>query len=244
MPQPRLYVPASLNEHAKIELDAERAHYLGRVLRMKPGDALTLFNGDGDEYAATLGSLGRNSAALELKEKRDADVESPLQVRLVQGIARGERMDFVVQKATELGVREIVPVLTERAVVRLSDSRAERRQAHWRKIAVAACEQCGRNVIPEIVTPMTLTQHLDRAKDTALRIALVPEARSSLREAGYAEGLLEVLVGPEGGLAPAEIDAVAASGYRSCTIGPRILRTETAGIATLVAAQVLWGDLT
>jgi len=169
--------------------------------------------------------------------------ESPLAVTLVQGIARGERMDFVVQKATELGIARLVPVQAERSVVRLEAGRAQRRQAHWYGVAIAACEQCGRARLPVVDEAQPLPGWLGQPPTGALRLQLDPGAEQSLASAARGADAVELLVGPEGGLSPAEQAAAAAAGYRPCSLGPRILRSETAAIAALVVLQAISGDL-
>jgi len=212
------------------------------VLRLEAGDALTLFNGDGQDYPSRVAGFGRGTVEVAVEGRADARPESPLAVTLVQGIARGERMDLMVQKATELGVSAILPVTTSRSVVRLGGDTRERKLAHWRGIAVAACEQCGRARIPSIGVPVPLAESLG-ATTAGARLLLAPDASRSLVDAARGETSIEVLVGPEGGLEDGERAAALAAGYRACRLGPRVLRSETAAIAALAILQSVAGDL-
>jgi len=244
MPNARLFVPSRLEAGRPVELDADRAHYLGRVLRLRPGADLTLFDGSGVEYAAVIRRLQKDRAVLEVGKPSTPVTESPLSIRLVQCVARGERMDFVVQKATELGVREIQPVLSDRSVVRLDGERAAKRVEHWKRVAVSACEQSGRNRVPGIGAAVELAAFLAAPSDAALRVTLSPRGADRLsRVPGPKEGRVELLVGPEGGLSEDEIRASAAAGFRAFSLGPRILRTETAGMTALAILQSRFGDL-
>lgn len=244
MSRVRLFIPAPIQTGRAVELDAEQAHYLRRVLRMRAGDELTIFDGSGDEFPAAISELRRDRAVLDARRPRHRDAESPLRIRLVQGVSRGERMDFVVQKATELGVWEIQPVLTRRSIVRLSLERAGKRAEHWRRIAINACEQCGRNRVPAVTAPATLAEFLAGGTDAALRIALSPTASNGLDAAADpGGGVVELLVGPEGGLAEDEIADAGGAGFVSYSMGPRILRSETAGMTAIALLQARWGDL-
>lgn len=242
MPIHRLYVPAPLVAGAELRLDSERSHYVSRVLRARPGDALVLFDGRGGEHAARIAGLSKHAVTLSVGEHREGVPESPLHIHLLQGISRGDRMDWAVQKATELGVARIAPVLTEFSVVRLDDERALRRVAHWTKIAQAACEQCGRNVVPVIDPARRLGAVLDAAS-SATRILLQPGASRPLSAVSPAGDGIELLIGPEGGLSDSEREQAEAAGFEPRSLGPRILRTETAAIAALAILQAQLGDL-
>ncbi len=213
-----------------------------RVLRLEAGDAITLFNGDGHDYPSRITGVSRGTVEIAVEGRAAARPESPLAVTLVQGIARSERMDLMVQKATELGVAAIQPVATARSVVRLAGDMRARKLAHWRGIAVAACEQCGRARIPAIGAPAPLAECLGSPAAGA-RFMLAPDASLSLADAARGEASVEVLIGPEGGLEDGERESALAAGYRACRLGPRVLRSETAAIAALAVLQAIAGDL-
>ena len=238
----RIHVEIALAQGARVTVAGPAAAHARRVLRLEPGDPLTLFNGDGDDYPSRVVGFGRGTLEAEVEGRRPARAESPLAVTLVQGIARGERMDLLVQKATELGVSAIVPVATARSVVRLDADTRRRKLAHWRGIAVAACEQCGRARIPAIAEPTSLAERL-RAPGAGVRLQLSPDAEHSLAAAAQGLESVEMLVGPEGGLEDVEREAALAAGYRACRLGPRVLRSETAAIAALAVLQGIAGDL-
>jgi 16S rRNA (uracil1498-N3)-methyltransferase len=239
----RVHVDAALAEGARVMLAGAAAAHLRRVLRLEPGDAVTLFNGDGADYPSRIAGFGRGSVEVAVEGRSAARAESPLAVTLVQGIARAERMDLVVQKATELGVAAIAPIATARSVVRLEREARERRLAHWRGIAVAACEQCGRARVPAIEVPVTLAERLAAPAGSAARLLLAPEAESSLAAAAQGQASIELLVGPEGGLEDDERRAAIDASFRACRLGPRVLRSETAAIAALAVLQAVAGDL-
>lgn len=242
MPTRRVYVDRRLADGGTVRLDHDTAHYVGRVLRCRPGDAVTLFNGDGREYPSRIERIDRSGVHVEVGNAVARDVESPLTVRLIQCISRGERMDTVVQKATELGVRRISPVESERSVVRLDAARADKRLAHWRRIGISACEQCGRNVPPVIDPPGTLAAAL-AGDDDAVKLMPEPGADALLAAASVPRAGIAFLIGPEGGLTAAERRQAERAGFAAVSLGPRTLRTETAAITALTLAQVLWGDL-
>lgn len=225
----------------EIELPAEQAHYLTRVLRLKADAPLIVADGAGGEYDARLLAGGPRGARLALDGYRRIDRESPLALELVLGVSRGERMDLAVQKAVELGVTDLTPVLTARSVVQLDAARAARRQAHWAGIARSACEQCGRNRLVAVATPVALDEWLAAAPRRG--VVLDPDAERALADVAAPAGPFSMLVGPEGGLAPAEVTAAAAAGLQRVHLGPRTLRTETAALAAVCSAQLLWGDL-
>ncbi|QQX58544.1 16S rRNA (uracil(1498)-N(3))-methyltransferase [Pseudomonas chlororaphis] len=228
--------PLSLGEH---ELPEAQAHYIGRVLRMAEGDALQLFDGSGNEFRGTLLEVGKKRVVVRLDESFAGQVESPLQIHLGQGLSRGERMDWAIQKATELGVSEITPIFSERCEVRLKDERADKRLAHWRQVAVSACEQCGRSRVPVIHPPMLLADWIKQTQ-ADLKLVLHPVAEPLVSHAK--PETLAFLIGPEGGLSDTEVDQAQDAGFLPARLGPRVLRTETAPVVALAVAQQLWGD--
>jgi 16S rRNA (uracil1498-N3)-methyltransferase len=211
-----------------------------QVLRLHRGDALCLFNGDGRDYAATLSSAGRQGATARLTAAGEPEPASTLRTHLWFGISKGERMDYALQKAVELGVTSLTPVQTVRTVVRLQGDRMERRLAHWRGVMINACEQSGRSTLPQLRAPLTLPDLLaDRPRNGLL---LDPRAARSLPDLEPPGGGVTLLIGPEGGLTPEERSAALATGFTAIRLGPRVLRAETAPLAALAAMQVLWGD--
>jgi 16S rRNA (uracil1498-N3)-methyltransferase len=238
----RVYVEMPVGGRVHVELDGTAANHVSRVLRLRAGDPLILFDDTGGEYAAEVVAFGRDTVRVAVGEHRPSNRESPLRVTLAQGISRGERMDVVVQKATELGVWRIVPVTTQRTVVRLNEAKAADRLRHWRAIAVAACEQCGRNHVPQITPPMALQDFLVSGLPEGLRLLLNPEGGIRARDLPASDSAT-LLIGPEGGLAEAERSAAAAAQFTGLSLGPRILRTETAALAALAVIQQQLGDL-
>ncbi|SBT09525.1 Ribosomal RNA small subunit methyltransferase E [Candidatus Accumulibacter aalborgensis] len=231
---------------ARVDLPQRVAHHAVKVLRLRHGDGLTLFTGAGGEYSARIAGIEPARVSVEVLAWLATERESALSITLVQALQAGDRMDLTVQKAVELGVDRIVPVISRRGVVRLEDQRALRRVEHWRGVVAASCEQCGRNRLPEVAIPESLEHWLARAAERgALRLMLVPAAGHSLSmlPGPIADGRVELLIGAEGGLAPEEMQMAALAGFLSVRLGPRVLRTETAGLAALAAIQFLWGDL-
>lgn len=243
MQRHRLFIGQPISRNQYLEVDSDTAHYLTRVLRLKAGSELTIFEGNGYEYPAVVTEAGKHKTVLRAGEPVLRDVESPVSIRLIQGISRGERMDLVVQKATELGVHSIVPVVTEFTVVKLKPKRAQRRLDHWRKIARSACEQCGRNRLPEIAEPEPLTGYLQRPSSADFRLLLHPGASASVASLPDSATLVDLLIGPEGGLSSAERDTAATFGFTPVSMGPRVLRSETAALTALALVQARWGDL-
>lgn len=240
----RIFVPDALGEGQQIELPAQAVVHLTRVLRLEPGAALTLFNGAGGEYAATLLPAAGKHVHARITRHDAIERESPLEVTLLQGIARGERMDLIVQKATELGVARVLPVLAERSMVKLDAKQRERKREHWQSIANSACEQCGRNRVPQIGTPLPLGDSLDRLSGDSLRCLLAANGDHPLAKVA-AHGPrrpVVLLIGPEGGLADNEQEFARVNGFVACRMGPRVMRTETAGLAALAALQAVAGD--
>lgn len=245
MAPPRLFVDQPLSAGTDVVVHGDAARHAGRVLRCRPGDALTLFDGRGGEYAASIRQVTKGALELRVDEHRDGNAESPVAIHLAQGLARGDRMDTVIQKATELGVARITPLAAEFSVVRLTAARAASRVEHWRRVAIAACEQCGRNSIPIIDSPATLAELLKNQPPDTPKLILEPGAAGTLAAVVSAPAPAEVLllVGPEGGFSPEEIELARGSDCRSVDCGPRILRTETAAIVALALLQGGWGDL-
>ncbi len=238
----RLFVDRELGGDT-LSLDEGEAHYLGHVLRLQPGDELIVFNGRGEERHAAVGALQRRGAALELRAEHAALPESPLDLTLVQALPKADAMDLIVQKATELGVRTIVPVYGEFSVVRIDGERLDRRVEHWRRIARSACEQCGRHAPPNIVVPAALNDGLRELPGDVAKLALDPAAEGRLAAAPRTASGIAVAIGPEGGFSPSDWRQLDASGFARATLGPRVLRAETAAIAACAIAQALWGDL-
>jgi 16S rRNA (uracil1498-N3)-methyltransferase len=244
MNAPRVYVDLPLSPGSLIELPPSVAQHLAKVLRARSGDEIVLFTGDGQEFSAAVESIRGSRVIAAVGEGRVIDRESPLAVTLVQCIARGDRMDVIVQKATELGVARIVPVMSRRSVVRLDAEQAASKAEHWRGVAVAACEQCGRNRLPAIEAPRQLIRYLGEAQPSAARLLLEPDAGSSDNAALKIGAAVEMAVGPEGGFDGEELEAFRVSGFLSVALGPRVLRTETAAIAGLAWLQSRYGDFT
>ncbi len=246
----RLHVPTLQMEAAEVELPTAAAAHVVRVLRLRAGARLVLFDGSGTDFHAEITEIAGGRVRASILDRIAGLPESPLAVTLVQGVSRSERMDWTLQKATELGVHRIQPVLTARSVVRLDEQQGAKRLRHWEAVVVSACEQCGRSLLPQVETPTSLEQHLARAA-TGLRLMLHPLGEIALSEClarrtpTTADGApsLELLIGPEGGLGEEEVAAAQRAGYLGVRLGPRILRTETAGIAALAVLQALAGDL-
>jgi len=234
---PRLYVDAELRPQDRLVLPEHAAHHAARVLRLREGDLALLFDGRGGEYEARLSMPGRGQVAAEIGARRDAERESPLAVTLVQAVSSGEKMDFTIQKAVELGVAAIQPLLTSKSVVRLSAEREAKKLAHWKRVAIAACEQCGRNQIPEIREPVALERYRPSAGS---KILLSPSGSGKL--ADFAQGPVVLAAGPEAGFSDSDERFLLRAGFQPVRLGPRILRTETAALAALAALNALAGD--
>ncbi|MDD3449584.1 MAG: 16S rRNA (uracil(1498)-N(3))-methyltransferase [Gammaproteobacteria bacterium] len=240
---PRLYHPDNLHGLTTVELSKESAHYLGRVLRLTPASPIILFDGSGLEYPGRIEHLGRSDARVILEAPLRPAVESPLRIELQQGISRGERMDYTLQKAVELGVAALTPVITRRSVVQFDRARQEKRLQHWHGVIVAACEQSGRTCPPRLADITPLDDFL-RPGTGELRLLLDPEADTTARALPPPDsGRVTLLVGPEGGLDEEERALARQAGYVGVRLGPRVLRTETAGLAAIAVLQHLWGDL-
>ncbi len=242
-PLSRMYFSGALEVHGAGRIPPAEAHHLMHVLRLSAGDTLTLFDGRGTEYDALIEAIGKSGVEFRVLESRSVSRESPLEIRIAQGISSGERMDYTVQKAVELGVTLVQPLATHRSVVRLDSERAMRRVAHWQAVAAAACEQSGRNHMPRVAPVMALESWLAEARTyPATRLALLPLATIRLADLGRPSGPVWLLVGPEGGFTQEELQAAQSVGFETVRLGPRILRTETAAIAAVAAMQALWGD--
>ena len=239
---PRVYLPVPLARDAELELDERARHYVLQVLRLRAGAPLIIFNGEGAEHAARLATAEKRRATVQLEEAREPARESCLRIHLGLGISRGERMDYAIQKAVELGVAEITPLLSRRCVVRLDARRSARRREHWQGIVIGACEQCGRNRLPELHPPRAFDEWV-QSPESGQALILDPRASRTLPAIRPAPTRLRLAIGPEGGFADEEIGMARAGGFSAVRFGPRILRTETAVVASLAAAQTLWGDL-
>lgn len=241
----RVHVAGPLVSGQRVKLEGNAASHITRVLRLRVGAALVLFDGSGGEYGGSIDQAHGGEVIVAVGARADAERESPLPVTLAQGVSRGERMDLVVQKATELGVSHLVPVLTERSVVRLSAQQSDRKVNHWRAIVIAACEQCGRNRLPPVAAPVTLREFLagDAGAAPATRLLLSPSGTATLEDVPRPAAGVTVLVGPEGGLTDEEEQAAVTAGFTALRLGPRVLRTETAAIAALALLQREFGDL-
>ncbi|MGH8673808.1 MAG: 16S rRNA (uracil(1498)-N(3))-methyltransferase [Burkholderiales bacterium] len=235
---PRLHVAAGLRPGARLDLPDEAAHHATRVLRLRTGEAVTLFDGSGGEYEAQIASIGRSGVVVAVGAHHARECESPLSITLVQGLSGSDRMDFIIQKAVELGATAIQPVLTTKSVARLSRERSATKLIHWRRVVIAACEQCGRNRIPEVAAAIPLAQY--SPQDAAAKIVLLPQATNDLKR--LAQNPMTLAVGPEAGFDAAEEKLLAQKGFVPARLGPRILRTETAALAALAALNALQGD--
>lgn len=238
----RIYFASPDPRGGRCVLPPDAAHHATRVRRLREGDPITVFDGVGNEYAGTIFGVGRHGLEVDLGPAQAVSRESALDICLAQGISSGDRMDYTVQKAVELGVSRIQPLLTERSVVRLEGDRAARRREHWQAVVVSACGQCGRNQVPEVAPAMALRDWLAVLGEFAgVRLSLDPEGDVRLATIPPPRQLT-LLAGPEGGLAPAELLAVRQTGFTGLRLGPRTLRTETAAVAALAAMQAAWGD--
>lgn len=240
----RIYFPGEIPAHGVCALAPDQAHRVARVLRLAVGAEVVLFDGCGSEQSAVITQIAKAKVTLQVGGSRAVDRESPLAVMLAQGISSGERMDFTIQKAVELGVAAIRPLASHRSVVRLDAARALKRAAHWQAVAIAACEQCGRNTVPQVLPVLDFTDWLahDAQQAAELRVLLSPEGQVTLSALSRPSGRVTLLAGPEGGLSPQEQQDARNAGFTPVRLGPRILRTETAALAALSAMQMLWGD--
>lgn len=239
----RIFTPEPLHSPGMTTLYGTAASHVARVLRLRGGDVVVLFNGDGREHSGRVVTLRPGEVDVELLSSEGGAPDSPLPVTLLQGVARGERMDLVVQKATELGVARILPVLAARSVVRLDGRQAQRKLEHWRAVAVAACEQSGRSRLPAVEAPVPLEQALSLVPTQGCRFTLSPGAATPLAALARGTDSVSLLIGPEGGLTEAELGLATGAGFVPRSLGPRVLRTETAALAALAVLQAVGGDL-
>ena len=239
---PRIYTPQPLSVGTHLALEADAAHHLARVLRMGVDAPLTLFNGDGCEYVARIAAIDKKNVSVAIERSDSFERESPLSIQLGIAVSKGERMDWVIQKATELGVAQISPLQSERVEVRLHGEREQKKRAHWQAITVAACEQCQRNRLPGIDVTQSLSQWLDSVIADE-KFVLHHRSDTTLTHATPAPRRVALLIGPEGGLSEGEIALAERAGFKSLRLGPRVLRTETAPVAAISVLQFLWGDL-
>jgi 16S rRNA (uracil1498-N3)-methyltransferase len=238
---PRFYDPQTLSISSEIVLGEDATQHI-RVLRLKVGTLITLFNGQGGEFVATLIDVQKRSCSASINAFHETDNESPLHLHLGQVISRGDRMEFVIQKAVELGVNEITPLLSERCGVKLNAERMDKKQQQWQKIAIAACEQSGRNIVPIIHSTTQLTSWCE-STDSATKLALHPRAKYSINTLPSDIQRIRLLIGCEGGLTDHEIDLTESLNFTETLLGPRVLRTETAALTAIAALQCRFGDL-
>jgi 16S rRNA (uracil1498-N3)-methyltransferase len=239
----RVFVGEPLATDADVALPDAAAYHVARVLRLREGAALIAFDGGGSEFRCEILSVTGDRVRVRVGARATGLPESPLRITLVQAVSRGERMDWTLQKATELGVRTIVPVLSARSVVRLDGLQAAKKLRHWQAIVAGACEQCGRSIVPEVRAPLELAAYLATAVREGQRLVLSPTGPASLAGLTSVGARAELLIGPEGGLDDAELERASHAGFTPVRLGPRVLRTETAGIVALTVLQALWGDL-
>lgn len=242
MSAPRIHFDVPLAAGLMLDLPEDAFRHLIQVLRMRAGESFIAFDGRGGEYAAELVEVHKRSATARLDRHVGIDRESPLDLTLAQCVSKGERMDYTLQKAVELGVTRIVPLLSSRSVVRLDAERMDKKLEHWRGVIISACEQSGRTRVPQLADAIALPSWLDTEAAPGERLTLDPQGRHGLRELPPPRGPVTLLVGPEGGLSEHELQRTHAAGFIGIRMGPRVLRTETAGVAALAALQALWGD--
>lgn len=240
MRNPRIFSDQPLQAGNTIELSESAANHVGRVLRMQPGEPLVLFNGQGGAWQATVASVSKKAVAVTLQSALDGDAQSPLVIELGQSMSRGERMDYAIQKATEAGVTAITPLWSERCEVKLNADRLDKRVRHWQQVAISACEQCGRNVVPIIHPPQTIGQWL---ANRTTELGFVLHHRTQQKLSGFRPPQsVSLLIGPEGGLSAAEIAQAECHQFHALALGPRVLRTETAPVVAIALMQYVWGD--
>lgn len=239
---PRIYTDSPLSEGASAELDDNAAQHVGRVLRMQPGHELLLFNGDGNDYPAAITDASKKRVQVTVGPPEPNATESALKIVLGQALSKGDRMDYAIQKAVEMGVTRIVPLTTERCDVKLKGDREDKRLRHWHSVAISAAEQCGRARVPEVLPVMKLSEWFEHAGDCDARLVLHHRTEQSLNSLAK-PARVALMIGPEGGLSPDEIAAAETAGFLPVALGPRVLRTETAPVAAMALCQWLWGDI-
>ena len=238
----RIYQAGTYSPGQSFELSFEAGQHVGVVLRMQVGDKLTLFCGDNREFIATISTVHKKKVSVTVLTEQEVNRESPRAIHLAQAISKGERMEFVIQKAVELGVKSVRPLITARSVVKLDEARLEKKMAQWQAIAIAACEQSGRNVVPVIKPVLTLDNYLQQV-GASLKFVLDPMESKTWRDYDFKQEELSLLIGPEGGLSPEELQQLLLAGFNPLCLGPRVLRTETAAIVALSVLQAICGDL-
>lgn len=238
---PRIYTPQALDVHSEFELEAEAAHHLVKVLRMDVGRELILFNGNGNQYSATITRTTKKTAFVSILSQEHKPNSSPVQIELAIGISKGDRFDWVLQKATELGVSRITPLFTSRCEIKLSGERLSKKMTGWQKTVIGACEQCQRNELPKLAEPLNIDDFVSQAA-AELKFVLHHRSEHSLSNDTPPQSVV-ILVGPEGGLSDEEIQSAESNGFTPLKLGNRVLRTETAPVAALSVMQYLWGDL-
>ena len=239
---PRLLVPQQLAAGSDITVEGQSAHHVTHVLRMRRGAVIRIFDGAGNEHHAVLADIGRGRITLQIGADIPGDRESALHIILAQGIARHDRMDLILQKAVELGVRTIQPLWLQRSQSHLKGERLEKRLQHWQGVIIGACEQCGRNTLPQLLPPAGLPEWLETLSADLLKLLLQPDGSETLHSLTRPAGGITLLAGPEGGLNPDEQSLARSLGFTGIRLGPRILRTETAALAAIAGLQTLWGD--
>ncbi len=239
---PRIYHPETITTLGQLALSDDAAGHVGRVLRMSEGQQVLLFDGSGAEFPATITQVSKKNVTVTTSERVENSSESPLNLHLGQVISRGDKMEFTIQKSVELGVNTITPLISERCGVKLNAERFDKKLAQWQKIAIAACEQCGRNIVPEIRPVMSLEQWCAEEYD-GLKLNLHPRAKYSINTLPVPVTNVRLLIGPEGGLSSNEIDMTEQYQFEETLLGPRVLRTETAALTAITALQVRFGDL-
>lgn len=242
MRNPRIYQSIQTQPGNEIQLDEHGLKHLVQVLRLREGEPFIVFNGEGQAWQARLESVSKRDASAIIEAELDDNTESPLNIHLGLGISKGDRMDYAIQKAVELGVSEITPLSTRYSMVKLDDKRRQKRHQHWQGIITGACEQCGRNQLPTLHRAMDNSDWLDSI-DTDLKLTLDPLAGQSLSDIQQTPSSIGLYIGPEGGLSEEEITDARAAGFMGTQLGPRILRTETAVVSAITAVQFSWGDL-